>query len=138
MKKIVCAGMALLLLLTGCTVPTLTSKPTEAFTQGIYAFTFTAQQISGAASDEWEFVYTYKGETISNGHQILLSLEIFTFHSIQVAVIERGALSNIYSAAFPVVICDGGSGKTEVTVVGSDGKEATFKIACQVTQIGRQ
>ncbi len=138
MKRILCATLALLLSLTGCTVPTPIPEPTESFTQGIYEFTFAVEQISGKPSDEWEFIYTYNGKTIASGYQILFSLEIFTFYSVQVEVIEKGARNNTYRATFPVAICDGGSGKTEVTVVGRDGKSAVFKIVCQVTQIGKQ
>ena len=138
MKKIICAAIALILLLTGCAAPSPTPLPTESFTHGIYEFTFSVEQVSGEATDQWEFVYTYNGETITNGHQILFSLEIFTFHSIQVDVIEKGAKSNTYSAAFPVAICNGGSGKTEVTATGTDGKIVAFKIICQLTQVGKQ
>ena len=138
MRKIVCATMALLLSLTGCTAQIPTSLPTESYTQGIYEFTFAVEQIAGESTDAWEFVYTYNGETIASGYQILFSLEIFTFHSIQVDVIEKVAPNNTYSATFPVAICAGGSGKTEVTVTDSNGKTATFIIACHVTQIGKQ
>ena len=138
MKKIFCAGIALLLILSGCTAPSPTPLPTEDFTQGIYEFTFSVEQLSGNDGNQWEFVYTYNGETITSGHQILFSLEIFTFHSIQVDVIEKDAPNNIYSATFPVAICDGGSGKTEITVTDTSGTTATFKISCQVTQIGKQ
>lgn len=138
MKKLIYAGIALLLLLSGCTAPSPTPLPTESFTQGIYEFSFSVEQLSGEATDQWDFVYTYNGETITSGHQILFSLEIFTFHSIQVDVIEKGAPSNTFSATFPVAICAGGSGKTEITVTDTDGKIATFKIVCQVTQIGKQ
>ena len=138
MKKIFCAGMALLLILSGCTAPSPTSPPTESFTHGIYEFTFAVEQLSGESSDAWDFVYTYNGETITTGHQIRFSLGIFTFHSIQVEVIEKAAPGNIYSATFPVAICHGGTGKTEITVTDSYGKTATFKITCQVTQIGKQ
>lgn len=136
MEKIMCATMVLLLLLTGCTSQTL--EPTESFTQGIYEFTFSVEQIDGEPTDAWEFVYTYNGETIKSRHQILFSLEIFTFHSIQVDIIEKAAPSSTVSMTFPVAICAGGSGKIEVTVTGTDGKTATFKITCQVTQIGKQ
>lgn len=138
MKKIICASIALLLLLSGCAAPSPTPLPTEPFTHGIYEFSFSVEQLSGEATDQWEFVYTYNGETITSGHQILFSLEIFTFHSIQVEVIEKDAPNNIYSATFPVAICNGGSGKTEITITGTDGSTATFKITCQVTQIGKQ
>ena len=138
MKKLICAGIALLLLLSGCTAPSPTSLPTESFTQGIYEFTFSVEQLSGEATDQWEFVYTYNGDTITSGHQILFSLEIFTFHSIQVDVIEKGAPSNIYSVTFSVAICNGGTGKTEITVTNTAGTTATIKITCQVTQVGKQ
>ena len=138
MKKFFCAGIALLLILSGCTAPSPTPLPTESFTHGIYEFTFSVEQLSGEATDQWEFVYTYNGETITSGHQILFSLEIFTFHSIQVDVIEKASPSNTYSATFPVAICRGGTGKTEITVTDTNGATATFKISCQVTQIGEQ
>ncbi len=138
MKRIVWLGIALLLILSGCDTPATTPTPTESFAQGIYAFSFSVEQLSGEDSDQWEFVYTYNGETISDGHQFFFSLEIFTFHSMQVEVIEKNSPSNRYSATFPVAICAGGSGKTEITVTASDGKTATFKITCQVTQIGKQ
>ena len=130
--------MALLLLLTGCTTQIPTSMPTESFTQSIYEFTFAVEQTAGEPTDAWEFDYTYNGGTITSGHQILFSLEIFTFHSMQVDIIEKTELDNKYSATFPVAICAGGSGKTEVTVIDAAGKTATFKITCQVTQIGKQ
>lgn len=138
MKRIICASVALLLLLTGCTAPAPTPLPTESFTYGIYEFAFAVEQLSGEPTYSWDFVYTYNGETITTGHQIRFSLGIFTFHSIRVDVIEKAAPSNTYSATFPVAICHGGTGKTEITVTDSSGKTATFKITCQVTQIGKQ
>ena len=138
MKKLICIGIAFLLILSGCTAPSPAPLPTESFTQGIYQFAFSAEQLSGEATDQWEFVYTYNEETITSGHQILFSLEIFTFHSIQVDVIEKDTPSNTYSATFPVAICNGGSGKTEITVTDTTGTTATFKISCQVTQFGKQ
>ena len=136
MKRIICTGMTLLLLLTGCMAPTL--EPTESFTHGVYEFTFSVEQIAGEPTDKWDFVYTYNGEPITSGHQILFSLEVFTFHFIQVDVIEKSVPSNKYSATFRVAICDGGSGKTEITVTDSSGRTASFRIVCAVVQIGKQ
>ena len=138
MKRIICASLALLMLLTGCTAPAPDPLPTESFTYGIYEFAFAVEQLSGEPTDAWDFVYTYNGETIITGHQIRFSLGIFTFHSIRVDVIEKAAPGNTYSATFPVAICHGGSGKTEITVTNADSKTASFKITCQVTQIGKQ
>ena len=138
MKRIICASLSLLMLLTGCTAPAPDPLPTESFTYGIYEFAFAVEQLSGEPTDAWDFVYTYNGETITTGHQIRFSLGIFTFHSMQVDIIEKAAPGNIYSATFPVAICNGGSGKTEITVADSTGTTATFKISCQVTQVGKQ
>ena len=138
MKRIICASLSLLMMLTGCTAPALTPPPTESFTYGIYEFAFAVEQLSGEPTDAWDFVYTYNGETITTGHQIRFSLGIFTFHAIQVDIVEKAAPGNTYSATFPVAICRGGTGKTEITVTNADGKTATFKITCQVTQIGKQ
>ena len=138
MKRIICASLSLLMLLTGCTAPAPDPLPTESFTYGIYEFAFAVEQLSGEPTDAWDFVYTYNGETITTGHQIRFSLGIFTFHSMQVDIIEKAAPGNTYSATFPVAICHGGTGKTQITVTHADGTTATFKITCQVTQIGKQ
>ena len=138
MKRIICASLTLLLLLTGCTAPAPDPLPTESFTYGIYEFAFTVEQLSAEPTDAWDFVYTYNGETITTGHQIRFSLGIFTFHSMQVDIIEKAAPGNAYIATFPVAICHGGTGKTEITVTDTIGTTATFKINCRLTQIGKQ
>ena len=69
---------------------------------------------------------------------MLLSVEVFTFYSVLVEMIERDNPKNSFAATFPVAICDGGSGKTEITVTGSNGKTATFKVTCDVTQVGNR
>lgn len=111
---------------------------TESFTYGIYEFAFAVEQLSGKPNDAWGFVYTYNGESITTGYQIRFSLGIFTFHSIRADVIEKAAPNNTYSTTFPVAICRGGSGKTEITVTNADGTTATFKITCHVTQISKE
>ena len=66
MKRIICASLSLLMLLTGCTAPAPDPRPTESFTYGIYEFAFAVEQLSGEPTDTWDFVYTYNGETITN------------------------------------------------------------------------
>ena len=140
LRKLVAVSMTIILLLTGCSIPVPNAEPasTAAATHGIYEFTFEVVQTSGAPADQWEFRYTYSGETISSGHQFLYSLELFTFYRIQVTVTERGAPDNAYCATFPVAICNGSSGKVEFAVTGANGSHAIFQIICRVTQIGRQ
>ncbi|MBE6943248.1 MAG: hypothetical protein E7453_03175 [Ruminococcaceae bacterium] len=134
MRRILCAVM-LLLVLTGCVEPMTEPEPTGSYKYGIYEFNFLEEQISGAPTDDWEFVYSYNGETIASGHQIAYSLELFTFYRIQVVATQKSNPDYTYSTIFPVAICEVGSGKTEITVTGDDGKSATFKITCGLLQI---
>ena len=137
MRKIICIFTALLLVLAGCTPePPGPSTPeqTEHFDYGIYELSFTEEALSGDGTDQWEFIYSYNGETIDSVYRITYSLELFTFYYIQVEVVEKGTPSNRYTDRFPVAICDGGSGKTEVAVVGGDGVSTVFKIVCRLTQ----
>lgn len=142
MKRILCTSIALLLLLTACSAPVQQMTPSTElggdYDYGVYEFTFNVERVSGWPFEGWDFVYTYNGEEIQSGHQILFSLELFSFHSVQVDVIEWDNPKNSFSATFPVAICDGGSGKTEITVTDSNGRTATFKVACEVTQVGKR
>lgn len=137
MRRILCAVM-LLLVLSGCAETMTDPKPTESFKYGIYEFNFSEEQISGTPTDDWEFVYSYDGQTITSGHQIVYSLEVFTFYRIQVVATQRSNPDYTYSAIFPVAICDGGYGKTEITVTDTSGKNAIFKVSCCLTQIGKR
>ena len=141
MKRILCTSIVLIMLLTACSAPAQQPPSTElngGVTYGVYELDFSVERLSGWPFEGWDFVYTYNGEEIQNGHQVLLSVEIFTFYSVQVEVIERDNPKNSFTATFPVAICDGGSGKTEITVTDSNGKSATFKVTCDVTQVGKR
>ena len=142
MKRILFTSIVLIMLLTACSAPAQQVPPnTELngnYTYGVYELNFDIERLSGWPFEGWDFVYTYNGEKIQNGHQVLLSVEIFTFYSVQVDVIERDNPKNSFTASFPVAICDGGSGKTEITVTDSNGKSATFKVTCDVTQVGKR
>ena len=142
MKKLLCTSIVLIMLLTACSAPAQQVPPTAElsgdYTYGVYELDFHIERLSGWPFESWDFVYTYNGEKIQNGHQVLLSVEIFTFYSVQVDVIEQDNPKNSFTATFPVAICDGGSGKTEITVTDSNGKSATFKVTCDVTQVGKQ
>ena len=137
MRRIL-SGVMLLLVLTGCADPVTDPKPTESFKYGIYEFNFSEEQISGIPTDDWEFVYSYDGQTITSGHQIVYSLELFTFYRIQVVATQKSNPDYTYSATFPVAICDGGSGKTVLSVMNANGKDSAFNIKCQVIQKGER
>lgn len=142
MKRILCTSIAVIILLTACSAPVQqVPQNTElkgTYTYGVYELDFTVERLSGWPFAGWDVVYRYNDEIIDSGHQVLLSLELFTFYSVQVDMVERNNPKNTVSATFPVAICDGGSGKTEITVTGSDGKTATYKIFCDVTQVGKR
>lgn len=142
MKRILCTSIALLLLLTACSTPVQqmqpSTEPNGNYTYGVYELDFNVERLSGWPFESWDVVYTYNDEKIESGHQVLLSVEVFTFYSVQVEMIEQDNPKNSFTATFPVAICDGGSGKTEITVTGSNGKTATFKVTCDVTQVGKR
>ena len=142
MKRILCTSIALLLLLTACSTPVQqmppSTEPNGNYTYGVYELDFDVERLSGWPFESWDVVYTYNDEKIESGHQVLLSVEVFTFYSVQVEMIERDNPKNSFTATFPVAICNGGSGKTEIMVADSNGKTATFKVTCEVTQVGKR
>ena len=130
------------MLLVGCGTEKPTLLPGSQIggiaTYGVYRLDFSVQQVSGWLFTGWNFTYHCSGEQIGDGQEILFPLELFTFYSIQVKVTEKGAPENVFTATVPVAICHGGSGKTNITVTDHNGRSATFKVSCNVTQVGEQ
>jgi hypothetical protein len=130
------------MLLTACSAPVQqvppSTEPSGNYTYGVYELNFDVERLSGWPFEGWDVVYTYNDEEIRSGHQVLLFVEVFTFYSVQVEMIERDNPENSFTETFPVAICDGDSGKTEITVTNSNGKTATFKVTCDVTQVGKR
>lgn len=141
MKQAICIVVALLLLLAGCSspepTPTLLPEPEGSYTQDIFELTFSVERVSGESIRNWDFIYSHNDEIITSGHQTQLSVEVFTFYSVQVAVTEDGNPNNAYTASIPVALCDGGSGKTEISVTAADGRTSTFKVICTVKRVGK-
>ena len=138
MKRLLCVALVLLLL-AGCSAPEPVPipEPEGSYTQDIYELTFSVERVSGGFSRDWDFTYSHNDEVITSGYQVLLSKEVFTFYHVRADVAERGAVSNSYDCSFPVALCDGGSGKTEITVTAADGRESIFKIVCTVRLVGK-
>ena len=137
MKRVICVAMVLLLV--GCSAPAPTPEPVpeDSYTQDIYELTFSVERVSGGSARDWDFTYSHNDEIITSGHRVLLSVEVFTFYSVQVDVTELGASGNAFSKFIPVALCDGGSGKTEIVVTSSDGHTSTFKVICTVKRVGK-
>ena len=145
MKKLVCLMVLFALLLAGCSTqePEPEPLPEVNYTQGIYQLTFKARQISNdCVGNDWSFTYTYNGQEIKSGYQIYQSLEIFSFQAIEVEIREDDKIDDIGSGTLRVAICDGGSGKTEITVTEKGGKyngnTAVWEITCEVKEVGRK
>ena len=138
MKRILCVSLVLLLL-AGCSAPEPAPlpEPEGSYTQDIFELTFSVERVSGGPVSDWDFTYSHNDEAITSGHRVLLSVEVFTFYHVQVTATENGTSDNTYTASFPVALCDGGSGKTEITVTAADGRVSTFKIVCNVKQVGK-
>ena len=138
MKRVMCIALALLLL-AGCSAPEPAPipEPEGSYTQDIFELTFSVERVSGGSARNWDFTYSHNDEVITSGHRVLLSKEVFTFYSVQVTVTEDGNSDNAYCDSFPVALCDGGSGKSEITVTAEDGRESTYKIVCTVRQVGK-
>ena len=141
MKRVMCVIVVLLLLSTGCSspepTPTPPSEPEGTYTHDIFELTFSVERVSGESIRNWDFIYSHNDEIITSGHQTQLSVEVFTFYSVQVTVAEDGNPNNVYTASMPVALCDGGSGKTEITVTAADGRTSTFKVICTVKRVGK-
>ena len=119
------------------------TNPEDDYTYGIYQLTFKTRKISNdSVGDDWSFTYTYNGERIKSGYQITQSLEIFSFQTIEVEIREDDKIDDVGNGTIRVAICDGGSGKTEITVIEQggkyDGNTAVWEITCEVKLIGRK
>jgi len=103
-------------------------------TYGIYMLIFRVKWVSGWPFG-WDFVYSYGGQELNSGNYMRYPLDIFTFLPFQVNVIERDRPENVFFATMQVAICDGGYGKTEITVTDSSGKTAVFQVVCKLIQV---
>lgn len=146
MKKLVYLIMLVALLLAGCSAQEPEPEPILPevnYTQGIYQLTFKTRKISNdCVGNDWSFTYTYNGQEIKSGFQIYQSLEIFTFQAIEVEIREDDKIDDVGTGTLRVAICDGGSGKVEITVTEKGGKyngnTAVWEITCEVKEVGRE
>ena len=144
MKAFICTVILLALLLSACSVTKQTPTVFEAhYTHGIYQLTFKPERISsGHVGNDWSFTYTYDGQTIESGHQIAYPIDLFTFLPIGVEVREKDNIDDVGTGILNVAICDGSSGKTQITVTETDGKykgnTTVWEIICTVKLISKR
>lgn len=144
MKRLVCIACLLALLLSSCSVvETASTIPEDNDTHGIYKLTFKTNLLSNDhVGHDWTFTYTYRGQTINSGYIITRSLEISAFQLIGVEIRENDKIDDVGTDTLAVAICDGGSGKTTVTVTETNGRykgnTAVWEISCEVELVGKQ
>lgn len=143
MKRFLCLVCLLAVLLSACSVteqvPTI---PEGTYTHGIYQLTFKTKMLSNnSVGNSWFFTYTYNGQTIESGYRLPFSLELFAFLPIDVEVREKDKIDDIGTGTLRVAICDGGSGKMNVTVAETNGRykgnTAVWEITCAVKLVGK-
>ena len=138
MKRFVCLLALTALLLSACSAPTTPAVPEKAYTKGIYQLTFQAKLLSSSGvGNDWIFTYTHNGKPVKNGYEIVQDLGIFTFQSIDVEIREKDKLDDVGTGTLIFGLCDGGSGKTQVTVANT-GSAAIWDISCRVKLAKRQ
>lgn len=118
-------------------------EDTADYTYGIYELTFTPKKISNnSVGNDWKITYKHNGKEIKSGYQILLSLEVFTFQTIEVEIREDDKINDVGSGKMNVAICDGRSGKVRIIVEESDGRykgnKAEWEISCSVKLVGKK
>lgn len=146
MKRTVCIVCLLALLLSACSIGEQTQTPAIPKGDhkcGIYQLTFTEKEISNDhVGNDWSFTYTHNGQTIKSGYTITQPLETFTFQSIGVEIREKDKIDDVGTGTLAVAICEGGSGKTEITVTENagafNGNTAVWEISCEVKLVSKQ
>lgn len=142
MNKLMCFACMIALVLSACSVQE-SQIETPHYTQGVYELTFETRMISGlSAEGDWTFSYTYNGEPIISGHQIVYSLELFTFLPIEVHVSDNSNLDHIGNGTLKVAICNGGLGKAKIIISDnsepSDTDDVVWEIICTVKLISKR
>lgn len=146
MKKLICIICVIAFVMSGCSnneqIETMPEGTTD-YTYGIYELTFTAKKISNnSVGNDWKITYKHNEEIIKNGYQILLSLEVFTFQTIEVEIREKDKIDDVGCGKMNVAICDGGSGKVKITITENNGRykgnTAEWEISCSVKLVGKK
>ena len=144
MKRYICLLCVLALCLSACSVSEQISTTCGgSYDYGIYELTFKTKKISNhCVGLNWSFAYTYQDEIIKSGFRIPLSLTLFMFLPIDVEVRENDKIDDVGTGRLYVPLYDGGSCKTEITVMEMNGRykgnTAIWEIACEVKMVGKQ
>ena len=140
MKRFACIAFLLVLVFSACSAEEQTPTfPKETLDYSKYQLTFQTKEISNdSVGKDWSFIYTYNGQTIQSGYEIIQSTGVFSFQSIDVEVRENDKFDDVGKGTLTVAVCDGGSGKTQITVTETNGcykgNIAVWEISCQINK----
>ena len=144
MKRFICIVFLLALFLSVCSAEEQTPTIPEAnYTHGRYQLIFKTKMISNdCVGNEWSFSYTLDGQTIKSGYTITQPLKSCSFQTIDVKVWEDDKIDDVGTGTLTVAICEGGSGKAEVTITETNGSfkgnKAVWEVCCEVKLVGKQ
>ena len=144
MKRIICITCLLALLLCACSATTQTpSTPKRNYHYGIYELTFTEKLLSNDhVGNDWSFTYTHNGKVIENGYRVSEAFDLLGIERIGVKIREEDNIDDVGTGNLSVMICEGGSGKTKVTVTETDGRytgnTAVWEISCKVKLVDKR
>ena len=118
MKRFACIAFLLVLVFSACSAEEQTPTfPQETLDYDKYQLTFQTKEISNdSVGKDWSFTYTYNGQIIQSGYEIIQSAGVFSFQSIDVEVRKKDKFDDVGKGTLTVAVCDGGSGKTQITV----------------------
>ena len=140
MKRFACIAFLLVLVFSACSAEEQTPIfPQETLDYDKYQLTFQTKEISNdSVGKDWSFTYTYNGQIIQSGYEIIQSAGVFSFQSIDVEVREKDKFDDVGKGTLTVAVCDGGSGKTQITVTETNGcykgNIAVWEISCQINK----
>lgn len=110
---------------------------------GIYELNITKKLLSNnCVGNDWSFKFFLNGEEIKDGHEIIYSLELFQFITIEAEITEKDKINDVGAGKITLGLCDGGKGKAEIEVIENagafKGNKAIWEITCELKMIGKK
>lgn len=150
MKRLICLFCVISFLFCGCDKTEPAGKGITEFIEenrncsyGIYELNITKKLLSNnAVGNDWSFKFFLNEEEIKNGHEIIYSLELFQFITIEAEITEKDKINDVGTGKITLGLCDEGRGKAEIIVIENAGRfkgnKAIWEITCELKMIGKK
>ena len=151
MKKLFCLFCVISFLFCGCNKTEIIPNENKQFIEeenkdyqyGVYKLTISKKLLSNkSVGNDWSFKFFYNGEEVENGHEIIYSLELFQFITIEAEITEKDKINDVGTGKIVLGLCDGGKGKEEITVTENasafKGNQAVWEISCELKMVGKK